>query len=146
MENVKLHIEFDSKSKREVMAVKAALDLLAKAFDKPAEVPVEPVKEPVRIEVPAGSTSRPFVKRHRPTVLFEDRLNDAERKKYPGLYKLAVLTLESMDKSKLYAIDDLRDYVKSINHPASSASGVLTRLVQKGYVERPMRGMYKRLK
>lgn len=150
-----MHIQFDSKNKNEVLAAKAALDHLASTL-QPQEVmngvaqsapsPESESIAPVRVELPGGSQkNKPFVSRNRESVVFEKRTSQNERKKYPGLYKLSILTLEWMDKGKLYTLGEVADYMLTIGHPKTSGSAVLTHLVKKGYVERPMKAMYKRL-
>ena len=103
----------------------------------------EQIPNPLQTE---EKKTKPFIPRNRESVLFENRLSEKERKAYPGLYKLAVITLEWMEPNKLYAVGEIYDFMKHIGHPASSGSGVLTHLVQMGYVERPMRALYKRVK
>lgn len=128
-----MQIVFDSKSKREVLAVQLALNHLASTFprEEPKEAPA-PVERPV------------IVQPNRRTRISEGHMSEEERKKYPNLYKLAVRTYEWMKVGKFYTNDEIRAAMKEFGHPESSSSGTMSHLVKHGYVERPMKGLFVR--
>lgn len=140
------------------MAAKAAVDYIASALlaaeaekaaslnGKAHEMAAASVPSLAQTEQVEEKQQRPFYPRKRENVVFEGRTTESERKKYPGLYRLAIITLEWMEPQKLYALSEIKDYMIHTGHPASSGSGVLHALLSKGYVERPMKALYKRVK
>lgn len=157
-DGVAMHINFDSKSKNEVMAAKLAIDfLLQRHLERETKIEhAAPPKEviPPPPAVVGGNVSifptsekkppRPYRPRNRKDVLFERPLSEIERRKYPGLYRLATMVYEWMEPGKLYALSEIYDYMVHTGHPKSSGSGVMTTLVQKGYADRPMKALYRK--